>query len=495
MGPKREGRFRVLLWVLLAVLALIPYLSSLSNPVIHDDRALLIGNAWLADEATAASLFQADYWAGTRMEGSDLYRPVTVLSLMWNLRYGGGSVSFRIVNLLLHAGVVLMLAWLLLNVLPAGSRNGAWFGAALFAVHPLGSEAVLWIVGRAEMLAALFGIAAFILYVQLSRRTGFGGWRLLLSAILFLLALASKESAAVWIGIGIVWVFLQRKEPATSRLVRLLHGAVYLGVLGLFLLVRGSAVGWGTKAPFFVDNPLVAVDAPARIANAVLLQGYYGYKMIWPKTLSIDWAYDQLPVLDLVWAAPLALIFLAAWFTVAWLLRKRSVTGLFLWVAVAAGFAVTANVLVPIGANFAERLAYLPLSFACGLAGFGLSRLRWSTASIVALMAVAVLLAGVRTGIRTTDFRSSTALYEATAAASPRAVKSLTTLGNIRLRQDNRPDLAIPILEQVVSIWPDYPRALSSLSEAYARTGNRTGAVEMDRRAREAARKLQEMQR
>ena len=485
---------RLLPWLLLAVLAVLPYLASLSNPVIHDDRALLIGNSWLADEATAASLFQVDYWCGTRMEGGDLYRPVTVLSLMWNLRYGGGSVSFRIVNLMLHAGVVLMLAWMLLIVLPAGCRNGAWFGAALFAVHPLGSEAVLWIVGRAEMLAALFGIGAFILYVQLSRRAGFGGWRLAVSAVLFLLALASKESAAVWIGIGAVWVWVHREERTTEWPARVLHGTVYTGTLLLFLLLRGSAVGWGTRAPFFVDNPLITLGAPARICNAIVLLGFYGYKMVWPRTLSIDWAYDQLPVLDLLWAALLALLLVAAWIVAAWWLRKRSAHGLFLWIAVVAGFAVTANVLVPIGTNYAERLAYLPLAFACGLGGFGLSRLRWSSGFVMAIVVALVLVAGARTGLRTSDFRSSTALYEATARATPRAVKSLTTLGNIRLRQDRRPDLAVPILERVVGIWPEYPRALSSLAEAYALTGNRTGAVEMDRRAGEAAERLQDME-
>lgn len=495
MSDSSHNRLRRFLpWLLLAVLALLPYLSSLSNPVIHDDRALLIGNSWLADEATAVGLFQADYWAGTRMEGGDLYRPVTVLSLMWNLRYGGGSVSFRVVNMLLHAGVVLMLAWMLLVVLPAGCRQGAWFGAALFAVHPLGSEAVLWIVGRSEMLAALFGMAAFILYVQLSRRAGFGGWRLALSVVLFLMALFSKESTAVWIGIAAVWVFLHRKELATSAMVRSVHGTLYLGMLGLFLVVRGSAVGWATKAPFFVDNPLVTVEAPQRIANAFVLLGFYGYKMIWPRTLSIDWAYDQLPVVGLMWAVPLALLLVAGWIGVALLLRKRSVPALFLWVFIAAGFAVTANVLIPIGTNFAERLAYLPLAGACGLAGFGLSRLSWNRTTKVAALVIVVLLAGARTAVRTSDFRSSTAVYEATARAAPRAVKSLTTLGNIRLRQERRPDLAIPILERVVSIWPEYPRALGSLAEAYAVTGNRTGAVEMDRRAREAAERLQSMQ-
>ena len=72
-------------WIALAVLALIPYLGAIHAPLIYDDRTLL-DNSWLVREAGPVSVFRHDYWFGTKHERSDLYRPLTVLSLAWNAR-------------------------------------------------------------------------------------------------------------------------------------------------------------------------------------------------------------------------------------------------------------------------------------------------------------------------------------------------------------------------------------------------------------------------
>ena len=88
--------------------------------------------------------------------------------------------------------------------------------------------------------------------------------------------------------------------------------------------------------------------------------------------------------------------------------------------------------------------------------------------------------------------RSSAAIYEATVRTSPRAVKSLATLGQIRLLVEGRPEEAIPILERAVAIWPDYPRPWSLLAEANRRLGRADRAAECAARADEAARKLRE---
>src|SRR4029077_13655285 len=123
----------------------------------------LLDNRWLTAEAGPVSVFEHDYWYGTKHESSDLYRPLTVLSLAWNMRYAGSREGVRIVNALLHVLATLALLELFQRVCSNLGGDGPWtiFGAALFAVHPLASEAVLWAVGRAEILASLFGLLAF----------------------------------------------------------------------------------------------------------------------------------------------------------------------------------------------------------------------------------------------------------------------------------------------------------------------------------------------
>ena len=73
-------------------------------------------------------------------------------------------------------------------------------------------------------------------------------------------------------------------------------------------------------------------------------------------------------------------------------------------------------------------------------------------------------------------------LSEATAAASPRAVKALANAGRTQLRQGH-PELAIPLFERAVAIWPDYAKAWGYLAEAYAASGDAARAAEARRRA------------
>ena len=74
----------------------------------------------------------------------------------------GDPFGFHLVNVLLHATVSALVLLLLLGL--GAAIPAAWAGAAVFAVHPVHVEAVATVVGRAELLAARFFLAAAIVY-------------------------------------------------------------------------------------------------------------------------------------------------------------------------------------------------------------------------------------------------------------------------------------------------------------------------------------------
>ena len=498
MRRGREGAAPVLAWAALALLAVLPYLGSLANPLIHDDRTLL-DNAWLRSEASVASVFAHDYWYGTRHAGSDLYRPLTVLSLAWNLRLASGRGAFHAVNLLLHAGAVLLAALALRAVLrvlgprsPAASAwprsalpFAAWAGAAVFAVHPLGSEAVLLATGRAELLAAGFGLGAFVLLTRADEREDWGGWPLAAALVLFFLALASKESAAAWLVIGAAWWAARRGAGTSPRGPLVARAAAFAAVFASFLLLRGSAVGFAPHPPPAVDNPLVSTDTATRVANAAILQGEYALKMLFPLRLTTEYGLDETRAIPLLpWGAAAALGLAAAYLAVlAALWRKISRPAAFLWVFAPAAFAVTGNFALPIGTIFGERLAYLPLLGACGLAGLGLAAVPGPAWRRSLAAAAILLLASARTAVRAGDFRGVVALHEATARASPNSVKALINLGRTRLEVQHRPEEAAEILERAARLLPDYSRTLRLLSNAYEAMNRPELAAEWRRKA------------
>jgi tetratricopeptide (TPR) repeat protein len=470
-------------WIALVALAVIPYLRAVDAPLLYDDRTLL-DNRWLVRDAGPVSVFQHDYWYGTKHAGSDLYRPLTVLSLAWNMRASATKEGIRAVNIAGHAMVTVALYWMLAAVV---TGRAAWIGAALFAVHPLASEAVLWAVGRAEIFAAILGVVAFVVFTKLSAESGYGGSRLLLSVAAFFAALCFKESAATWLAIGAAWLSLQPKRSRPPGRIVAVRGLAYLAAFCAYTVLRASAVSWGHEEPPFVDNPLAAVDVATRAVNAVLLFARYLAKMVWPATLSVEYGFDQLPVAPLfpwaaIGAAALAASVAAA---VATLMRRGRREAAFLVAFVPCAFAVTGNLAFPIGTIFAERLAYTPLLGACGLAGLALAAIpkpAWRAAAVGILLAAC----GARTISRCGDYLSLATLSEATAEASPRAVKALANAGRTRLRQGNAAGARAP-LERAVAIWPDYAGAWRLLAEVYAAQGDATRAVEAKARADAAA--------
>jgi tetratricopeptide (TPR) repeat protein len=481
--------------VALVALALIPYLGAVHNPLLYDDRALL-DNPWLVHEAGPVSVFRHDYFHGTKHADWGLYRPATVLSLAWNLRAAPTKEGIRSVNFAAHAVATLALFWMLgaISHVRKGSvpeRRGlspsAWIGAALFAVHPLGSEAVLWAVGRAEIFAAMLGIAAFVLFVRLHGERGLGGRRIALSLAAFLAALCFKESAATWLVIAAAWVALRSREDRPPARIVAARAACYVAAFAAYCSLRASAVGWGHHDASFIDNPLAGADAATRVVNAVLLFARYVAKMLWPQTLSVEYGFDQIPVVPwLPWGALGALVIATGVVAaVVALHRKGHAAAAFLTAFVPSAFAVTGNLAFPIGTIFAERLAYLPLAGMCGLAGLALAAI---PKSLWRAVAVGVLLAacGARSLARGGDYRDVATLTEATAEASPRAVKALLNAGRVRLRQEHAV-LALPLLERAVAIWPDYARAWALLAEAYEASGDPARAEDARRRTNEAA--------
>ncbi|MBM3265535.1 MAG: hypothetical protein FJY97_19230, partial [candidate division Zixibacteria bacterium] len=106
---------------------------------------------------------------------------------------GAAPFGFHVVNIALH-GMTCVAAFVFLNALTLPRWVSAT-SAAFFAVHPIHTEAVAAIIGRAEILAMGFGLTMLTLH-RLRRSAA-------VSAIAYLLALLSKESALMFFPLAI----------------------------------------------------------------------------------------------------------------------------------------------------------------------------------------------------------------------------------------------------------------------------------------------------
>ena len=113
----------------------------------------------------------------------------------WRL-WGTNPTGYHVTNLVLHIAAAL-LVWRILFEL---AIPGGFLAALVFAVHPVNVESVAWIAQRKESLAMVFFLLSILFYVCADeRRTSLGIWYWL-SLVVFLLAMLSKGTVAVFAG-------------------------------------------------------------------------------------------------------------------------------------------------------------------------------------------------------------------------------------------------------------------------------------------------------
>ena len=149
----------------LAVLAatLAAYASALGTGFVFDAGALIVENPAVhqATGADVAFLLTHDYWQPMAVDG--LYRPLTTLSYLVDyvvLGHGTRPFGYHAENVLMHllcVALVYALVWHL-----ARRTWPAAVAAALFGRHPVPTEAVTNVVGRADLLATA-GVLAGVL--------------------------------------------------------------------------------------------------------------------------------------------------------------------------------------------------------------------------------------------------------------------------------------------------------------------------------------------
>ncbi len=141
--------------LLLAVTMLV-FGNTLLNSFTLDDGVYILSNSAVTGPSVRG-LFEPD-------KTNHIFRPVTFATFALNWAVGGAQpFGYHLLNLLLHAAVILLLYLVLRTLLEPLPRaaTAALAAAWLFAVHPIHTEAVASIVGRSELLAAGFLLVAW----------------------------------------------------------------------------------------------------------------------------------------------------------------------------------------------------------------------------------------------------------------------------------------------------------------------------------------------
>ncbi len=488
---------------LVLFVGLAAFANSIGNGFVADDDTVILNNPVIRYLGNPSVIFRSSYWPDPRLEL--LYRPLVIASYAANYALGGLTAwGYHLVNILLHA-VNGTLAYALLWRLFQNKRL-ALFSALAFALHPIHTEAVANVVGRAELLAAVFIFLSWLAYLTSRDKGGYEQGTLLVSSILcFALALLSKEHAVVLIGALILSDLLldvqshpslSFRDMGRSMSYRLRTSYVwYVSTLVLYLFIRYKVLG-ALRSPIsgihVLDNPLADVGTVTRILTATKVLGKYLWLLLVPHRLSADYSYNQIPLSRAIWDPSVLPTLLALLLMVIAACMARRRQPVFPFTLLFFGLAILpiSNLVFPIGTIMGERLMYLPsLGICLALGAIMDLTLLWTMGraqAVVALLLVAFggLYAayGTKTILRNQVWHDWDTFGVALLTESPNSAKVHRFVG-IALARRGDLDKAKAELETALRILPDYPEAYNELGAVLTGQGKFDEALKIFQQA------------
>jgi protein O-mannosyl-transferase len=489
LWPAFGVRSHLIAIAVLGAIALLAFGNTLRNTGFAlDNKFIILEDPRLRDtkQENIEQVFREDYWYPKAVSG--LYRPLTTLSYLFNYSVLGNrerAAGYHRINLMLHWGNAVLVYFMVLVL--TQRKWSAFFTGAIFATHPIVTESVSNIIGRSDLFATMAVLGAFLCYAKSSTRHGW--WRVLwlsLAGVITLLGVFCKESAIVVIGVvGLydVTYRLQRRDP--NWFVNLCKNfwqffwKGYVAFLpGLFAMTIVRKIVFARLRPPeqpFVDNPLVGADFWTARITAIKVIGKYFWLLLWPRMLSCDYSYNQVPIVNWsfrTWEDKQALVALAVIifvFVIAILSYRRN-KPVFFFVLFFFGTLLPSSNLMPnptfgqslsdratwcIGSIMAERFLYLPSIGYAGclvIAVYAICR-RWPPVAFGALSVLTIGL-GVRTWFRNYDWDNDVVLWEQAVRVCPDSFKTHKSLAYAlyeQLDKQKDPQQYNALLDRIIS--------------------------------------------
>ena len=466
----------------LCLLVAVSYFPALSAGFVWDDM-VLTGSTSLR---TWSGL--ADIWftpSGLSQHEGHYWPLLYTLFWLEHKLWGLTPLGYHVVNLLLHTGVVLLL-WRLLRRLGV---PGAWFAAAVFAVHPLHVESVAWVIGRKDILATLFYLSSVLAYIRFTEmpRGGRRGGHYLLAMMLFVLGLLSKSITVTLPAALLLWHWWRHGRVTMADFRRTLP----FFLVGLGIALADYAYYIGNQHTAFAYSPLERGLIAARAL------AFYAGKLLWPTGLTGVYPRWEPNVGDvLAWSCAAGF---AAVVAVLWHWRRRlgrgPLTGvLFFALALSPvlGFVDFGYMWYSFVADRYQYLAGIGLiAVAAGAAGracqWGLGALpahRTRPARLAigvagaAILAVAGLLTWNQAGI----YRDSVTFFTHVTTHNPQARDAHFNLGNY-LQLEGRYGEVHAAYQTALARQPDNPELLNNIGALLQKQGRHEEAIARFREA------------
>ncbi|KAK2850250.1 hypothetical protein Q7C36_009033 [Tachysurus vachellii] len=498
--------------LLVASVALVCFINSYDGDFVFDDSEAIINNKDLNPDTPLSNIWKNDFWGSNLSSNSShkSYRPLTVLTFRLNYLLAGGlhPVGFHVLNIGLHCVIsalmidvfAILIAGLACNgkdKRPAHLPKASVLAALFFAAHPVHTESVAGIVGRADLLCALFFQLSFLSYCRAfqagDKPEKFSVSWIIVSLLLCAVAMLCKEQGITVLGVNASFDILVISNVNIYDLTRrllvakrakdviekvrnglLLRLALLLLGGSLLLFARWRIMGTGPPAFTEVDNPAsFAENVFFRIVNYNYYYSLNAWLLLCPWWLCFDWSMGCVPLIKsagdwrivwllLLWACLIGLIRQALCSPDS--SERRTLTfGLVLLVI---PFLPASNLFFRVGFVIAERVLYLSTAGYCLILAYAVAYCCWRWKRPKKLLQAAMLaLLGVnvaRCALRSQQWRSEQSLFTSALSVCPLNAKVHYNVGKNLADRGNQ-SAAIKYYREAVRLHPKYVHAMNNL--------------------------------
>jgi Flp pilus assembly protein TadD len=455
----------------LLIAVLVVYQPAWNGGFLWDDAA----HVTRPDLRSAQGLWSIWFTPGTTQQ----YYPLTH-SFFWVLHrlWGDAPLGYHLVNIALHVTAAAMVGLILCRL----GIPGAYFAAAIFALHPVQVESVAWISEIKNTLSAVLYLGAAISWLRYRRKASKGAYALSLG--LFALALCSKTITATLPAALLVIEWWQRGRLSWRRDVLPLAPFFVLGI------AAGLATVWVERSLIGAEGAAFDLTPIERGLIAGRALWFYAGKLFWPAHLVFS--YPRWVIDPSAWWRYLYPAAAIAALAIAWRLRRR-------WRGPLAGMLYFAGTLFPALGFFnvypflfsfvADHFQYLASLGLIVLAAAALAsllerrRLWGSTAANTFCLAVLSLL-GVLSWRQSHAYADAESLYRATIAGNPASWMAQNNLAGVLIAR-GAIDEAAGHVEKALALRPGYAEARNNLGLVLASRGRVDEAIAQYRKALE----------
>ncbi|MDI1337475.1 MAG: tetratricopeptide repeat protein [Lacunisphaera sp.] len=471
--------------------ATLAYHNTFSVPFLFDD------NSSIRDNPTIHSLMTA--WAPPAAGGLTVSgRPFLNFTLALNHRLSGSAVwSYHLLNLLIHVAAGCTLFGVVRRTLrrlpgvgapldgargrPQGTplqsggvnltspvnrllqKDSFWLALAvalLWTLHPLQTEAVTYIIQRAESLVGLMYLLTLWCFIRATEPGAAKIWGPL-AFVTCLLGMATKE---VMVTAPVMIVLYDRVFLTnTWREVWQKRGRLHLALAATWLLLGWLVLSTGNRGGTAGLGGEVSPWAYALTQIGAVV--HYLRLAVWPQPLVFDYGKALAGGWgDVWWQALILFPLVAASLWAAWRGRAAGWCGLFFF----AVLAPSSSFVPVVTQTMNEHRVYLALAAIVTLAVTGLY-VAWGRRSfaVFAVLAIALTAATVR---RNHDYRTELALWEDTVLKRPGNARAFGALGAIHQRE-GRLDQALAALQEAVRVAPRSAESHNNLGNVWMKLG------------------------